>query len=173
MRKYTIFSIKKDAIKRGIDRDIIRDISEFYTIKNLKELNIDRKTALHLKDNEWKTNWNPSPSDEVKRLCCNYESGKVIVVLCEINTPKDAVKFGTKLKGLSYLPHLCSKKSIRGKYADASMLNRLHQDKLNKIFVLLDRNGKKISTVPNILHSVDNDIEFNDYMSLFFTDVKL
>lgn len=171
MNNYTIFTIKKDAIKRGLKKKIIDEISKFYTIKYIRKCEITKDMVACLKENEWKKNWKPYPAEEVKQLCYNYESGKNIVLLCKINIPKDAIKFGKKLKGSSHLPHLCDKKSIRGKYTDYSILNNLHTDHLNVTY-FLDKRGKKISIAPNIIHTVDNKLEFDEHFSLFFDDVK-
>lgn len=172
INKYTIFTIKKDALERGIKDNIIKDISKFYTIENIKEIEVTKKMVAYLKENEWKKNWKPYPSKEVRQLCYNYESGKIIVLLCRINSLKDAIEFGKGLKGRSHLPHLCDKKTIRGKYADNSILNRLYQDKLN-ISYLMDENGRKISIFPNIMHAVDNKLEFDEHFSLYFNRSKL
>lgn len=171
MNNYTIFTIKKDAIKRGLEKKIIDEISKFYTIKYIRKYKITKEMVARLKENEWKKNWKPYPAEEVKQLCYNYESGKNIVLLCKINIPKDAIKFGKKLKGDSHLPHLCDEKSIRGKYADYSIINNLYTDDFNVTY-LLDKYGKKISIAPNIIHAVDNEFEFDEHFSLYFNDIK-
>ena len=36
---------------------------------------------------------------------------------------------------------------------------------------LCDKDNNKISSVPNIIHAVDNDIEFSQHLDVYFKDI--
>lgn len=170
MRKnrYTIFTIKKDALKRKIANYIIKDIKKFYEIIILKKVIVSPYLVNKLKEYEWSHNWKPYPSEEIKQLSHKSEAGRTIVLLCRIRNDKfDAIKFGNELKGNHHLPHLCEKDTIRGKYADFSTVKNIFTDSLGVSYIC-NKNGKKISLVPNIIHAVDNKNELKEHIKVFF-----
>lgn len=165
--EYTLFTLKKDAIERGLVDNIISDISQYYEILEKKTVVLTDSDIASLKNNEWINNWKPYPSEEVKKMCYAYESGNVLILLCRIKNSDDAIIFGKKLKGNHHLAHKCSVDTIRGKYADVENLSRIHTDE-NGVSYLCDDLGKKISYAPNIIHAVDNIGEFKQHLELFF-----
>lgn len=169
---YTLFTIKNDAIERNIDKDIMDEISKYYKIINTKRKILSRKEVEKIKEYEWNHNWDPKPTRSIKELSFAYEAKEVIILLCQIKDINiDAINFGDKLKGDHHVAHLCSQNTLRGKFVDKSIIDRVKIDK-NGVSVLYDKTGKKISLAPNVVHSVDCREELILHLSIFFPESK-
>lgn len=164
---YTIFTIKNDSIKRGIEKDLMNDLERYYKIIDKRKVKITPEIVSFLKEGEWTNNWKPYPSNYVKKKCYNYEANLVLVLLCKIKSKGVAIELGGKIKGDHHLPHLCSGNTIRGKYSDESIIKNIYTDN-QKVSFLCDSKKNKISTVPNIIHSVEDYKEFWDHLLVYF-----
>lgn len=172
MNKYTVFVLKPDAVIREIRAAISRDISEFFDIISEREIIRDREMVLRQRQEEWRKKWNPPPNEEQKEFCILSEIGKEVALMCRIKTKNDAIEFGKTLRGTHPLPHLCDKGSLRRKYMDESILDKIEIDGRG-IGYLCDSTGKRIGFVPNIIHTVDNENELEEHLEEFFSDIDV
>lgn len=168
MSKNTIFVLKKDTIERNLVEDILEFIKQYYYIKLIYKTELRKEQLIFLKDLEFKNNWHIYPDWEVMDNILKYEVWEVIALHCEIKSKNiDAISFWKKIKWNHHLPHLCSKDSIRWKFCDKRNTQRILTK--DKISYLLDNNWEIISTVPNLIHCVDNELEYNQHFNEFFS----
>lgn len=166
-KRFTVFSIKSDAIKRNLTSKLIKDLYIHFEIIDSKKIYVNKKIVNILKKWDWEHNWVPYPSNAIKRLSYANETGKTIFLLCKARKNVDAIKFGDKLKGSSHNPFISNKESLRSKYKDKSLKNRVHINEF-KIGILYDLNNKPRSLVPNVIHAVDSEEELRIHIRLFF-----
>ena len=97
---------------------------------------------------------------QVKQFSCFAKQEK-----CRCN------KIGDKLKGSSHNPFI-SNKSLRSKYKDKSLKNRVHINEF-KIGILYDLNNKPRSLVLKLLyvHAVDSEEELRIHLDYFLINI--
>lgn len=172
-KRLTILVIKNDSLQRHLEDAILRDISKHFFIlaKIKKKLTIPE--ARKLKSMEWKMNWRPYPSKQIQKLSMTYEANEVFAVLClSKSQSENGIELGKRIKGNHYIAQKCKKSTIRGKYADYTQWKDVLID--DGVCYLCDPiNKNPISLAPNVLHSVDNELEFKDHLNIFFPKYKM
>lgn len=166
-KRYTVFSIKSDAIKRNLTSKLLNDLKKHFEIIDKKSVYVNKKIVNQLKKWDWEHNWVPYPTKAIKHLSYANETGDTIFLLCKAKTDIDAIIFGDKLKGSSHNPFISNKESLRSKYADKKLKDRVRINNL-KIGILYNESNKPISLVPNVIHAVDSEGELKIHMKLFF-----
>lgn len=169
MGRYTLFTLKHDAVVRGIIDKIRREILKYYYIEFEREFSISREMTRALREKDWETKWCPYPSDEKKEFCYLNEGGFAVAMLCRLKKDGDAITFGKKLRGSNPIPALCEPDSIRRRFEDTSL--RIEIDE-NNVGYLCDPEGKKISFAPNVIHAVDSEEELLEHLGVYFPEEK-